>query len=85
MAKAISQAKLKRFMEHAETMKDDPDYPLFEAGIKEGNRLLRLEALTFLENKYLDPNLDVTTDEAKIILRIARELSKHLRESTSGH
>jgi hypothetical protein len=67
-------------MENAQSMKTDPDYPIFEIGLKEGRAQMKKEALTFLQNKYLGENApERGSIEAKAILQLARELSEELQ------
>lgn len=73
------QEKLKRFIEDSQAMRDDPDYPLFQAGIQEGIRQTRKLALDALEAYYMGlPRTD--TPEAKAALEITRSLSRYLLE-----
>lgn len=62
-------------------MKQDPDYPIFEVGRKQGREEMRIKALTFLQDKYLsdDNRPDRGTPEAKAILQLAKELSELLQ------
>lgn len=75
-----SKTKLQRFITQPNAMKNDPDYAIFEAGINEGRRQMRNQALTFLEKKYLGADApDRDTPEAKAILSLAHELSEELK------
>lgn len=79
MGRAISNSKLKRFIEDSRSMRDDPDFPLFQAGIDEGKLQMKRLALSFLEDKYLGPDAPARgTPEATAILTLANELSKYL-------
>lgn len=80
MAKPISQTKLQRFIEQSAAMKDDPDYPIFEAGLREGEIRGKNRALTFLELKYTGPDAPVRGSyEGQAILTLAKELSEYMK------
>lgn len=79
MGRAPSQTKLRRFIENSGSMLNDPDYPIFQAGVEEGQRAMRSKALTFLEQKYIGPNApERGSVEGDAILTLARELSEEL-------
>lgn len=64
-------------------MKDDPDYPLFAAGIREGRLQMQNVALSFLQDKYLSDDAPARGSvEAEAILTLARELNNHLKGTT---
>lgn len=79
MGRAPSQTKLRRFIENSASMQDDPDFPIFKAGVDEGRRAMRNKALSFLEQKYIGPNApERGSIEGDAILTLARELSEEL-------
>lgn len=53
--------------------------PIFRAGYEEGVRETRTKALTFLEQKYMSPEVVRETPYAKALLEIAGELAKELK------
>jgi hypothetical protein len=75
----LSQTKLKRFIEAPKSMKSDPDYPIFEAGVEEGKRLAKKQALDFLQEKYMDEDVMRGSVEGRAILQVTRELSEALK------
>ena len=59
---------------------EDPDYPIFEAGIKEGKRLMQSAALGFLEKEYLDDAIERGSAKGEAILGLTRALSAFLKK-----
>lgn len=81
MGKSPSRTKLERFTLAPASMKNDPEYPIFEAGLEEGRREYRVKALTFLQDKYLGPDApERGSPEGNAILQLAKELSEHLTD-----
>lgn len=48
-------------------------------GKREGRREIRVEVLTFLESKYLEPDVVRETPLAEQLLQMVRELSELMR------
>jgi hypothetical protein len=78
----LSKTKLSRFIDNSQSMRNDPDYPIFEAGLQEGRRQMQVKALTYLEDKYLSApdRPDRNSPEAKWLLSMAKELKGHLSD-----
>lgn len=75
----VSNTKLQRFVEASHTMKNDPEYPIFEAGVGEGRQVERKKALTFLQDKYIGPGApERGSVEGDAILKLAHELAEYL-------
>lgn len=84
MPTKLSQTKLKRFIENAAQMKNDPDFPVFLAGQNDGRIMGRKDAFNWLEARYNHPSVTRDSVEGKAILNIVRELSMHLKELGLG-
>lgn len=70
-------AKLKKFT--GAPLANDPDFPLYMAGVKEGQMVQRKEVLDYLQDKYMSPEIARDEPEAKYILKLASELSQYLK------
>jgi len=59
----------------------DPDRLIFDAGRKEGRQQMRVEVLTYLQEKYLDApdRPDRNTPKAEAILELAAELAEKFK------
>lgn len=80
MARPPSKTKLQRFIDASASMKNDPDYPIFAAGLREGSLKMQNRALSFLQEKYMGTDAPTRGSvEAKAILELAKELSAHLK------
>lgn len=65
------------------TMAKDARSTVFQAGIDEGKRLTKIRVLEHLEAKYIDDKENRPergSPEAKMILDLARDLSKSIEE-----
>ena len=78
MAK-MSQTKLDRFLKHPETAKNDPDYPIFQAGVEEGIRRGKSLALGFLEPEYMSPEVTRDSPKGQAILEVVAKLAAFLK------
>lgn len=56
--------------------KFDPQYNL---GVEEGKHLIRVQALSFLEQRYMMDSVVRDSDEGRMLLKLARELSEWFR------
>jgi len=59
--------------------KKNPILSAFDHGKREGIQEVRNQVLTYLEEKYMDPNVVRETPLAEEILTIARELSAMMK------
>lgn len=79
MSKKLSNTKLQRFITNSESMRSDPDFPLFEAGVTHGESEMKKKVLTYLEKQYLSPEAPSRMDpKAEAILALARELAQNI-------
>lgn len=76
---AISATKLKRFIERPDAMKKDPDYPIFQVGVEQGQGDERNRILTFLEKEYINGDFERGSVEAEAILTLAGRLGRFIR------
>lgn len=53
----------------------------YERGVLDGRRVARVEILTILENKYLNPDIrpDRDSPEGRAILQLAREVAEEFK------
>lgn len=51
----------------------------FAAGVRKGEQNMRAKALTFLEQKYKDPDVLRGSERGEAILELAKELSEALK------
>lgn len=85
MGHSIPNSKLQRFITDSKSMVNDPDFPIFKAGvdhgIKEGSSAMMKKALTFLEENYVGPRArpERGSAEGNAVLKLARELAEYLR------
>ncbi len=54
----------------------DPDFQIFQAGMKEGKLEARKEVLSYLESKYMNQDNERGSVEANAILALAKELTE---------
>lgn len=52
--------------------------PLFKNGVQQGRTQMKVEALTFLQEKYMSKEVERGSAEGEAILKVVRELSTHL-------
>lgn len=61
------------------SIKRDKDYPIYQAGLREGRREMQALILTYLENRYMDRSVVRGSTLGKAILEVAADLGKYLR------
>lgn len=80
---ALSKTKLQRFIANSESMKNDPDYPIFEAGhqqgVEEGRLEMQNEALSWLQEQYMAKEVERGSVKGDAILELLSGLSAHLK------
>lgn len=57
----------------------DKDFPIYQSGVKEGQRQMGSDILTFLQERYMAEDVQRGTPEAESILKLASELADHIR------
>ena len=62
----------------------DPDYPIYELGIKEGKSQQKMVVLTYLQERYMNQDIERGSAEAKAILAVAQDVSAYLNHPTNG-
>ena len=60
------------------TPKPSLEETLFEAGVKEGKRVMQVATLDFLQEKYMDKEVARDSEEGKAILSLVKDLAKYL-------
>lgn len=55
------------------------EHPFYRLGVEDGRKQRNAELLTFLETKYMNPELETDSEEATAILKVVKELAIHTR------
>lgn len=59
-------------------LEGDPDFAIYQLGIKEGMKEQQIRVLTYLQERYMDREIDRGSPKAVAILEIAGDLGKFL-------
>lgn len=81
-------AKLDRFSLGNSSLPDeatDFERKLWEDGIREGKAQAGVEMLSWLEVKFMDPRVDMSSVEGKAILKVVHDLSLALKAKGIVH
>lgn len=80
---ALNPDKLKRFIEGAEAIQNDPEFIAFKAGVEHGTQLgrtsMKRDALTLLEEEYMRDEVKRGSVEGNALLNVSSKLANQLQ------